>query len=342
MLGIEGGHAIENSLGALRAYYDLGVRYMTLTHNVHTDWADAAADTPEHGGLTPFGEEVVREMNRLGMLVDLSHVSPETMDDALRVSRAPVIFSHSAARALCDVPRNVPDEILADAPGERRRADGDVRRRDSSIQAVAKVMPPMIAGIQPRARKGEDATRSASRSTRRCTAALKMPPYVDRAKSRITSITSAKSRASTTSASAATSTAIRSGRRACRTSPGIRICLPSSSAGAGAMRISSCWRVKRAARAGAGGGRLQAPALRGRSGFSPTLRRNHARSLAILDRSRRHVHRRRRAPARRRAASRTSCCPRIPSAIAMPRCRASASCSASAPARTPGRRRSRP
>jgi membrane dipeptidase len=117
LFGIEGGHAIENSLGVLRAYYDLGVRYMTLTHNTHTDWADSAAALPaRHGGLSPFGEEVVREMNRLGMLVDLAHVSVATMDDALRVSRAPVIFSHSAAKALCDVPRNVPDEILKRLP----------------------------------------------------------------------------------------------------------------------------------------------------------------------------------------------------------------------------------
>ncbi len=116
LLGIEGGHAIENSLGALRAYYDLGVRYMTLTHSVTLDWADAAGDTPRHGGLTRFGEEVVHEMNRLGMLVDLSHVTPETMDDALRVSEAPVIFSHSSAQAVCDVPRNVPDAILARIP----------------------------------------------------------------------------------------------------------------------------------------------------------------------------------------------------------------------------------
>jgi len=113
LLGMEGGHVIENSLGALRAYFDLGVRYMTLTHNVTLDWADAAADTARHGGLTPFGEEVVREMNRLGMLVDLSHVSPGTMSDALTVTEAPVIFSHSSARALTDVPRNVPDSILA-------------------------------------------------------------------------------------------------------------------------------------------------------------------------------------------------------------------------------------
>jgi membrane dipeptidase len=116
LLGLEGGHAIENSLGVLRAYYDLGVRYMTLTHNTHTDWADSAALPPTHGGLTAFGEEIVREMNRIGMLVDLSHAAPGTMDDALRVSRAPVIFSHSSVRALCDVPRNVPDDILRRLP----------------------------------------------------------------------------------------------------------------------------------------------------------------------------------------------------------------------------------
>jgi membrane dipeptidase len=113
LLGMEGGHAIENSLGALRSYYALGARYMTLTHNVTLDWADAALDTARHGGLTEFGREVVREMNRLGMLVDLSHVSPGTMSDALDVTEAPVIFSHSAARALTDHPRNVPDSILA-------------------------------------------------------------------------------------------------------------------------------------------------------------------------------------------------------------------------------------
>ena len=112
LLGLEGGHAIENSLGALRAYYDLGVRYMTLTHNVTLDWADAALDSAKHGGLTPFGDSVVREMNKLGMLVDLSHVSPGTMSDALNVTQSPVIFSHSGARALVDVARNVPDSIL--------------------------------------------------------------------------------------------------------------------------------------------------------------------------------------------------------------------------------------
>lgn len=112
LIGLEGGHVIENSLGALRAYYALGARYLTLTHNVTLDWADAAAEPPKHGGLTEFGKEVVREMNRLGMLVDLSHVSPGTMSDALDMSEAPVIFSHSNARALVDVTRNVPDSIL--------------------------------------------------------------------------------------------------------------------------------------------------------------------------------------------------------------------------------------
>lgn len=116
LLGMEGGHAIENSLGALRSYYALGARYLTLTHNVTLDWADAALDTARHHGLTAFGKEVVREMNRLGMLVDLSHVSPEVMSDALEVTESPVIFSHSSARALTNHPRNVPDDILARLP----------------------------------------------------------------------------------------------------------------------------------------------------------------------------------------------------------------------------------
>ena len=113
LIGIEGGHAIENSLGTLRQFYALGVRYMTLTHVNTIDWADAATDSARHNGLTPFGQEVVREMNRLGMLVDLSHVSDATMRTALRVSQAPVIFSHSSARAIADHPRNVPDDVLA-------------------------------------------------------------------------------------------------------------------------------------------------------------------------------------------------------------------------------------
>jgi membrane dipeptidase len=146
-LGMEGGHAIENSLGALRAYYDLGVRYMTLTHNVTLDWADAALDVPKHGGLTPFGKEVVKEMNRLGMLVDLAHVSPGTMSAALDVSEAPVIFSHSGARALVDHPRNVPDSILARlsknggivmVPFVNSFVSPKVRARDVAQEAAAK------------------------------------------------------------------------------------------------------------------------------------------------------------------------------------------------------------
>jgi membrane dipeptidase len=116
LLGLEGGHAIEFSLDSLRSYYQLGARYMTLTHNVTLAWADAALDSAINGGLTKFGEEVVREMNRLGMLVDLSHVSPGTMSDALNVTEAPVIFSHSGARGVTDHPRNVPDSILARLP----------------------------------------------------------------------------------------------------------------------------------------------------------------------------------------------------------------------------------
>ena len=112
LIGMEGGHSIDSSLGALRMMYRLGARYMTLTHSLNVPWADSATDTPAHAGLTPFGEDVIREMNRLGMLVDLSHVSPETMADALRVTTAPVIFSHSSAKALANVPRNVPDDIL--------------------------------------------------------------------------------------------------------------------------------------------------------------------------------------------------------------------------------------
>jgi membrane dipeptidase len=150
LLGLEGGHAIEHSLGALRAYYDLGARYMTLTHNVTLDWADAALDSAKHNGLTPFGDSVVREMNRLGMLVDLSHVSPATMSAALNVSQAPVIFSHSAARGLVDVPRNVPDSIL-------RRVT-----RNGGI-----VMVPFVAGfVSPAVLLYDESTRPAMRDLR--------------------------------------------------------------------------------------------------------------------------------------------------------------------------------
>jgi membrane dipeptidase len=117
LLGAEGGHAIAGSLGVLRMLYALGVRYMTLTHNANVGWADSATDEPQAGGLTGFGRDVVREMQRIGMLVDLSHVSVSTMHDALDIAAAPVIFSHSSARALCDSPRNVPDEVLARLAG---------------------------------------------------------------------------------------------------------------------------------------------------------------------------------------------------------------------------------
>ncbi|MFH8403713.1 dipeptidase [Streptomyces sp. NPDC018019] len=121
LMGAEGGHSINNSLATLRALYELGVRYMTLTHNDNIDWADSATDEPRAHGLTAFGHEVVREMNRLGMLVDLSHVSADTMRDALDTSAAPVVFSHSSARAVCDHPRNIPDDVL-----ERLPANGGI------------------------------------------------------------------------------------------------------------------------------------------------------------------------------------------------------------------------
>lgn len=121
LMGAEGGHSIGNSLGVLRALSALGVRYMTLTHNDNNDWADSATDEPRVGGLSAFGREVVREMNREGMLVDLSHVAPATMRAALDTTEAPVIFSHSSARAVCDHPRNIPDDVL-----ERLPANGGV------------------------------------------------------------------------------------------------------------------------------------------------------------------------------------------------------------------------
>jgi membrane dipeptidase len=112
LMGLEGGHMIADDLGVLRIYAALGVRYVTLTHTVNTNWADSSGDKPAHDGLTPFGREVVHEMNRLGMLVDVSHVSDKTFWDALATSKAPVIASHSSCRALCDAPRNLSDEMI--------------------------------------------------------------------------------------------------------------------------------------------------------------------------------------------------------------------------------------
>jgi membrane dipeptidase len=149
LIGVEGGHCINGSLGVLRMFYRLGARYMTLTHTSNTPWADSATDVAQANGLTPFGESVVREMNRLGMLVDLSHVAPSTMAAAINVSRAPVIFSHSSARALTDVPRNVPDDILRRVaanggvvmvtfvPGFVSQAVADYTKREADQQGAA-------------------------------------------------------------------------------------------------------------------------------------------------------------------------------------------------------------
>ena len=174
MLGMEGGYGLENSIGALRAYHDLGVRYMALTHNTHTDWADAAAPLqPRNNGLTPFGEEVVREMNRLGMLIDLSHAAPSTMARTLRISEAPVIFSHSSAKALCNVPRNVPDDILRELP--RNGGVVMVTFVSSFINCeVGKVLQPAMAEIGLRARAAatpEDAAKIRAEGY----AAIKLP-----------------------------------------------------------------------------------------------------------------------------------------------------------------------
>ena len=206
MIGMEGGHSIDNSLATLRMMYALGARYMTLTHNNHTPWADSAAQAPVHGGLTRFGEEVVREMNWLGMLVDLSHVSPETMEDALRVSAAPVIFSHSSARAVTDVPRNVPDDILQQLPKNGgvvmvtfvpgfisdRRGRPRSRARPPSATGCARRWPTTRPGSGPPWRRGRRPTPSRGR---------RWPRWPT------TSTTCARWPASTTSGWAATSTA---------------------------------------------------------------------------------------------------------------------------------------
>jgi membrane dipeptidase len=153
LLGAEGGHAIAGSLGVLRMLYALGVRYMTLTHNNNVGWADSATDDPEAGGLTDFGRDVVREMQRLGMLVDLSHVAPGTMLDALDVAAAPVIFSHSSAQAICDSPRNVPDDVLA-----RLAANGGVCMVTFVPGFVSQEAADWLAGLKAEtARRGLDA-----------------------------------------------------------------------------------------------------------------------------------------------------------------------------------------
>ncbi|MBM4233876.1 MAG: membrane dipeptidase [Gammaproteobacteria bacterium] len=175
MLGMEGGYGLENSIGALRTYYDLGVRYMALTHNTHTDWADAAAPLqPRNNGLTPFGEEIVREMNRLGMLIDLSHAAPSTMAHTLHISEAPVIFSHSSAKAVCNVPRNVPDDILLKLP--KNGGVVMVTFVSSFINCeVGKVLQPAMAEIGLRARSAAT-PEEAAKIRAEGFAALKLPP----------------------------------------------------------------------------------------------------------------------------------------------------------------------
>jgi membrane dipeptidase len=152
LLGAEGGHVIVGSLAVLRMLYELGVRYMTLTHNNNVPWADSATDTPVAGGLTDFGFEVVHEMQRIGMLVDLSHVSADTMRDALDVAAAPVIFSHSSARAICDYPRNVPDDVLS-----RLAANGGVCMVTFVPAFVSQECADWIVGLKEEvARRGLD------------------------------------------------------------------------------------------------------------------------------------------------------------------------------------------
>ncbi len=229
LIGIEGGHQIDNSLATLRQMYDLGARYMTLTHARNTDWADSATDVPAHHGLTPFGEDVIREMNRLGMLVDLSHVSPETMKAALAISESPVIFSHSSARAIVDHPRNVSDDILrlvasnggvvmvnfypgyVSQAANQWEADHAAERRDSIPRRFPVSISVSPSGPRQRSMPGTRPIHGPSSRWRRWP---------------ITSSTSAQWPASITWASAPTSTAFPKRRRVSRASTGTPGCWP--------------------------------------------------------------------------------------------------------------------
>jgi membrane dipeptidase len=177
LIGMEGGHSIDNSLATLRMFHALGARYMTITHSANLPWADASTDSPAHQGLTKFGEEVIREMNRLGMLVDLSHVSADTMADALAVAEAPVIFSHSSARALCNVPRNVPDNILQQVarnggvvmvtfvPGFISQEVADYSTRQSAQRQIARAQFPANEAYYQAAMERWQAANPAPRAT---------------------------------------------------------------------------------------------------------------------------------------------------------------------------------
>lgn len=220
LMGAEGGHSIDNSLATLRGLYELGVRYMTLTHNDNIAWADSATDEPSVGGLSPFGHEVVREMNRLGMLVDLSHVAATTMRDALDTSVAPVIFSHSSSRAICDHPRNIPDDVL-----ERLPANGGVAMVTFVPKFVLRAAVDWTAAADENMREQAfhhlDTTAEAMKVHRLFEESNPAPSRPSR-RSPTTSTTCARSRASTTSASAATTTARRSRPTASATSPATR------------------------------------------------------------------------------------------------------------------------
>ena len=214
LIGIEGGVAIEDSLAQLRAFYTLGARYMTLTHNTTLDWADAANDTPKHDGLSPFGERVVKEMNRLGMLVDISHVSPATMADALRVSQAPIIASHSSAYAICPSPRNVPDDILQAV----KQNGGVIMVNFYSGFIVPEAGKKMRAVLQEMRAKYPDRAERAKAMEAWMKSDEANSPAGPIATSPTTSTTSSRSPGSITSASAPTSTGSRSRRSAWRTS----------------------------------------------------------------------------------------------------------------------------
>jgi microsomal dipeptidase-like Zn-dependent dipeptidase len=223
MAGIEGGHSIGGSLGVLRMMHALGARYLTLTHNQTTSWADSATDEERHGGLTAFGVQVVHEMNRLGMLVDLSHVAPATMRAALAATRAPVVFSHSSARALCDHPRNVPDDVLA-----QLAVNGGV----CMVTFVPHfVSPPIAAAGTPRPsrpwrRDGGRSTPCPGRRWRRWPT---------------TWTTSAKSPGPSTSASEATSTAWTNSPKGWPMSPRTPRCSPSCAGAAGGTTSCGRW-----------------------------------------------------------------------------------------------------
>src|SRR4029079_13165023 len=170
LIGMEGGHSIGNSLAALRQLYAAGARYMTLTHSKNTDWADSATDDPKHDGLTRFGAEVVREMNRLGMLVDLSHVAPQTMKEAMAASEAPVIFSPSSARALTDHPRAVPDDVLRLLPEDGgvvmvtfvpSFVSEEVRRWNAEQDAEEARLKALLPGAPERVKSGLEEWRKA-------------------------------------------------------------------------------------------------------------------------------------------------------------------------------------